>query len=111
MQLIVNEITQDVAHVAFRGRLDGTGVSAVGPQFTEIAGSRRAILVEMSDVDFLSSIGIRLMLIGAKALRDKGGKLVIFSPKESVTDVLQLGGIDNVIPIFSERSGALAAVA
>lgn len=79
----------------------------------EIAGggARRAIVVDLSKVDFLASLGIRVLVLGARAVKNKGGKLVILSPDENVRSVLTAARTDTLIPIFVDRDAAIAAVA
>jgi anti-anti-sigma factor len=110
MELVLEEFDGDVAHVILRGRLDTVGAGVIDLKFNAIAGSRRAIVVDMSGVDFLASLGIRVLMLGARAVRNKGGKLVILAPGENVRNVLTTAGTDTLIPIFVDRDAAIAAV-
>jgi len=110
MEMVVEEIDGGVARVILRGRLDTVGADAIDLKFNAIAGSRRAIVVDLSEVEFLASLGIRVLLLGARAVKNKGGKLVILSPGENVTAVLKTARTDTLIPIFADRGDAIAAV-
>jgi anti-anti-sigma factor len=110
MDMDVEEIEGDVTNVVLRGRLDTAGAGAIDLRFNVIAGARRAVIVDLSGVDFLASLGIRLLVIGAKAIKNKGGKLVILSPDENVFGVLKTAGIDQMMPIFFDRGAAISAV-
>jgi anti-anti-sigma factor len=110
MEMLVEEIPGNVAHVKLRGRLDTAGADSIDLKFNAIAGSRRAIIVDLSEVDFLASLGIRVLLLGARAVKNKGGKLVILSPGENVTTVLKTARTDTLIPIYADRDAALNAV-
>ena len=79
-------------------------------KFNAVAGSKRAIVVDLSAVDFLASLGIRVLVIGAKTVKNKGGKLVLLSPDENVHSVLKTAGIEQLIPVMFDRSAAIAAV-
>jgi anti-anti-sigma regulatory factor len=48
--------------------------------------------------------------MGAKAVKNKGGRLVLLSPQDNVKLVLTTAGIDEIIPIMFDRAGAIAAV-
>ena len=52
----------------------------------------------------------RLLLVGAKTVNGKNGKLVLSCPDPSVAKVLKTAGIDQVIPIFDSESTAIAAL-
>jgi anti-anti-sigma regulatory factor len=51
-----------------------------------------------------------VLLVGAKILDGKNGKLVLSCPDPSVAKVLKMAGIDQVIPIFDSESAAIAAL-
>jgi anti-anti-sigma factor len=61
-------------------------------------------------VSFLTSYGIRVLLIGAKIVDSNNGKIVLSCPDPSVAKVLKTAGIDQVIPIFDSESNAIAAL-
>ncbi len=110
MDMVVNELDGGVTNVVLRGRLDTNGAEAIDLRFSVIAGSRRAVVVDLSEVDFLASLGIRVLLTSAKAVQRKGGKLAIVTPEGNVLMVLKTAGIETLIPIFQERDAAIAAV-
>lgn len=110
MEMSVEEIEGGATRAALRGRLDVVGTGLIELKFSAIAGSRRALIVDLSEVSFLASMGIRLLVIGAKAVGSKGGKMVVLSPSENLATVLKTAGIDAIIPIFYERAAAVAAV-
>lgn len=109
MEMQVEELN-GVTMVALRGRLDMVGAGAIDLKFSAVAGSKRYIVVDMSAVEFLASLGIRVLVMGAKAVRNKGGKLVLLAPQENVNTVLTSAGIDDIIPVLFDQAAALAAV-
>jgi anti-sigma B factor antagonist len=110
MEMQVEDLKDGVAMVTLRGRLDVTGAGLIDLKFSTVAGSKRSIVVDMSAVDFLASLGIRVLVMGAKAVKNKGGRLVLLSPQDNVKLVLTTAGIDEIIPIMFDRAGAIAAV-
>lgn len=110
MEMSVEEIEGGVTIVALRGRLDVVGAGVIELKFSAIAGSRRALIVDLAGVSFLASMGIRLLVIGAKAVAAKGGKMIALSPNDDVATVLKTARIDAIIPIFDQRDAAIAAV-
>jgi anti-anti-sigma factor len=72
---------------------------AIDLKFDVTAGTKRAVVVDLSNVAFKASLGIRLHVMGAKTITRKGGKLVILSPDENVHPVLKTAGIGKLIPI------------
>ncbi len=111
MEMRVEELEGSVTKVVLSGRLDTTGAGKIDLKFSTIAGARRAIVVDMSGVTFLASLGIRVLLVGAKAASSKGGKLVLLSPDPNVVAVLKSARIDTLIPVLFDINEAIAAVA
>jgi anti-sigma B factor antagonist len=111
MEMQVQEREGGVTNVVLRGRLDTVGAGAIDLNFNVVAGAKHAIIVDLSEVDFLSSLGIRVLVMGARAVKNKGGKTVVFSPAENVSSALRTARIDELIPVISDRAAALAAVA
>jgi anti-anti-sigma factor len=110
MEMQVEDLDDGVTMVALRGRLDMVGAGEIDLKFSAVAGSKRCIVVDMSAVEFLASLGIRVLVMGAKAVRNKGGKLVLLSPQDSVNMVLVSAGIDEIIPVLFDQAAAVAAV-
>jgi anti-sigma B factor antagonist len=110
MDMAVDELNGGITNVALRGRLDRLGAEAIDSRFGEIAGSKRAVVADPSEVDFVGSSGIRILLTSAEAVQSEGGKLAIVAPGGNVLMVLKTAGMDTIISIFQERSAAIAAV-
>jgi anti-anti-sigma factor len=109
MDLAVEE-RNGVTLVHLAGRLDIAGASAIDLRFSALSGSRRALIVDLSNVSFLASMGIRLLLTGAKTVSAKGGRMVLLKPDAEVEKVLATAGIDTLIPIHADETSAMAAV-
>ncbi len=66
--------------------------------------------MDISAVDFLSSIGIRTLLLSAKAISQRNGKMALLNPNAAITNVLQMAGIDTLIPVCSSLDKACEIV-
>ena len=97
--------------VVLRGRLDVAGASQIELKFNATAGARKAVVVDMSGVSFVASMGMRLLLLVGKTMAARGGKMALLSPLPEVSSVLHTAGIDSIIPICTARDAAVAAVA
>jgi anti-anti-sigma factor len=73
-----------------------------------LSGSKQGIVIDMSGVTFISSIGIRHLVMAAKALSRRNGRLVLLKPTEMVTEVLTTAGITEIVPIAETDAEALA---
>ena len=82
------------------GRLDA-GTAAAHEESIQklLVGEVNSIAINLSELDFLSSAGLRVLLVAAKTAKTKGGKVVLISPKPAVLDVLEASGFDKFIEI------------
>jgi anti-anti-sigma factor len=108
--MTVETVGDEITNVVFQGRLDSVGAASVAQQFNAAVGSKRAVIVDLSGVDYIASLAIRFLVVGAKAVNANGGKLIILSPEQYVYDVLKTAGLDLFMPILFNRDEAIAAV-
>ena len=110
MAIATEELTGGITKVVLDGRLDIEGAAAVDLQMNVIAGSKKAVLIDLQKVSFLGSMGLRVLVVPARAIKGRGGKIVLFGPNEAVANVLKTSGIDTIIPVYHELQSALAAL-
>jgi anti-anti-sigma factor len=110
MELNFEKSADGIMEIRLEGRLDTAGAEAVELRFSALTGGNPAVIINLSGVEFLTSLGIRLLLQGAKTVRSKHGKLVLLQPSERIQNVLKAAGIDALIPVYQDREAATAAV-
>lgn len=109
MAFDVSILDDGVKLVKLTGRLDMQAVNAIGDQFAFAVGnSKDAVIVDLSEVAFLSSIGMRMLISAARSLNNRGHKMVLLSPVSEVKDALVTVGFDELIPICDDMDAALA---
>jgi anti-anti-sigma factor len=64
-----------------------------------MVGDVNSIDIDLSELDYVSSAGLRVLLVAAKAAKAKGGKVTLLSPKPATVEVLKISGFDKIIPI------------
>jgi len=110
MDMDVQELPNGVTKVALKGRIDIAAAGQAETKFSAIAGHRRAVVVDLSQVDFLASMGIRMLLLTAKTVQAKGGKMVLLGASAPIAGVLKTARIDSLIPLHDTLAAATAAV-
>lgn len=110
MQIDAETLEGDVRKINLSGRMDVQGTQEIDLKFSGFTANQNAVIVDLSQVDFLSSIGIRTLMINAKAMRQRGGRMVLLNPAPPVTSVLEMAGIDTLIPVFRSVDEARQAV-
>jgi anti-anti-sigma factor len=106
------DVNEKFRRISISGRLDILGNDAISQKFTAMAATAsRRVVVDLSNVSYLASIGIRSLITNAKALQSQGGKMVIFVGNNAVvTKVLETTRIDALIPMFADAAAANQAV-
>ena len=110
MKMTLEDLPADITRIVLTGDLDAKGSNEIDLQFQAVASSRSKVVVDLSRVGFLASIGIRTLLLAAKANSRKGGKLVLLDPATPVNKVLETCGADGVLSIVHGLDAAVAAV-
>lgn len=107
MEIQQEELGGKLLKVTLNGAFDIAGAADVDMPFSIIAGNREKVLVDFTNVDFLASIGIRILVRTAQAMGRRGGKLVVFNPNEAARKVMVATGIDAVVPIAENEADAI----
>ena len=90
-----------------QGRLDAAGVRPFEIELAEhLAADRIHLLVDMSQVAYVSSVGLRMFLTTMRKARHQGGALKLCNLNERVMAVFKLAGFDRVLSILTTREEA-----
>lgn len=82
------------------GRLDATTAGATEKDLLGLlVDDVNSITLDLSSLDYVSSAGLRVLLVIAKAAKAKGGKLVLTSPKPAILEVIKISGFDRIITV------------
>jgi len=108
---IATRTQSDVTIVAFVGSLD----SKTSPQAQQaldgiLAGGGQKLLIDFSALDYISSAGLRVLLVAAKRLSGAGSALRLFGLNESVREVFQISGFSRIFAVFATEADALAGL-
>lgn len=101
----------EIRIVRINGRLDGTTMQLLEDEFMKLAGSGCVKFVfDMSGLDYISSAGLRVMLLAVKKTRAAGGKLALFGLNDNVNEIFRISGFSTIFSIFGSGEDALASV-
>jgi anti-sigma B factor antagonist len=107
MELQYSELENGIRLIKLKGELDIIGTGQIETKFAGYcAGDKVRVIVDLSEVDFLASIGIRMLTLTAKSIVSRGGKIVLLNPTPEVQHVLEVTGIPAIIPIYSHLESA-----
>ena len=100
----------DVLVVDMSGRLDSHSSGDAGDRIVEIAqGEDKRVLLNLEQLEFVSSAGLRVILRGAKLLEGHHGELKICNAGDRVRTVLETSGFNSLIKIHDTEKEAFSA--
>lgn len=111
MKVTVDMIRNNVVLIELDGRLDLAGTQLAEAQFNAAASAGRNAIVSLARVPFIASVGIRMLMGGARTQSRMGGKLVLMAPDEISLKILKTTGIDQLVPVRADLDAALAEFA
>ena len=110
MTISTEPLDGGILRVVLDGRLDIQGAAAIDMRMNVLAGSEKRLLVDLRNVSFIGSMGLRSLVLPAQALRRRGGKMVLLAPVPMVEEVLKSANIHEIIPIVPDMESAAAVL-
>jgi anti-anti-sigma factor len=108
---IAQEQDGDVMIVRLSGRLDSSAVSTAEEGLSAATvGQPPRVAIDMSGLSYISSAGLRVLLVLAKSVQQREGKLALGGLVANVHEVFALTNFDKVFKIESDLTSAVAAV-
>ncbi|MCX6152484.1 MAG: STAS domain-containing protein [Ignavibacteriales bacterium] len=105
---IVESKKNDILILEIHGKLDSnTSTPLEQKLIAEIDGGTLKIVIECSKMDYISSAGLRVLLVGAKKLKNANGKIILCSLQDYIKEVFEIAGFTAIFPIYPDLSAAL----
>ena len=76
-----------------------------------VSDDDKAVVIDMENLTYISSAGLRTILETIRQVEKQGGKLAICALSDYVQDVFRISGFDRVVSIYATQEDAVAAVA
>jgi anti-sigma B factor antagonist len=110
---LVDEAVDDTTHVvSLRGELDAVTAPRLGSRLFGLADEgKRAVVVDLSEVTFMDSTGLGVLLNALRHFNVRHGQLVLVCPTERVLRPFQITGLTGHLTIFDSREKALGCFA
>ena len=89
------------------GKLDSDTAAKVDAVFTETMVSGHVLLVDFSKLKYISSSGLRILLLAAKKVQQAQGKLILYSLQPNVREIFDLSGFTSMFTICADKASAL----
>ena len=94
--------------VSVGGRLDAAGAPQLEAHGrAAIDDGAKKLLFDMAGVEYISSAGLRSLLVLAKAAKATGGSLALCGLVPAVKEVMTISGFDSILPLAADRVAAM----
>ena len=103
-----------IAIMAVRGRIDLDTADDFRSHVLSVIESGKPksgfLILELSQLEYISSVGLRALMLAAKASKKQGGMLAIASYVADVREVFQIARIELIVKLFENLDDAVNAV-
>ncbi len=94
-----------------KGRVDGANAREFQDALEAATdASDCAVILDLQQLSYISSAGLRVILLTAKALRRQGAKFAVCSLSDPIREVFAISGFDKIIPLYASLTEAIAAL-
>jgi anti-anti-sigma factor len=107
---ISTRTSNDTHIVAITGSLDSTTSPEAQKSLDAIVAGAKKVALDFSQLDYISSAGLRVLLGAAKRLRASGGTLGMFGLNQSVREVFEISGFSSILSVYQSEAEALGAI-
>ena len=108
---IDTEVTSEgILIIKLHGRMLLGDLQELEGKFKKLISGQHAVIVDLSGLEVLFSMGIRTLIMSAQMVEMRGGKLVLLAPAADVLAVLKASGTAKLIPICKDREEAESIV-
>jgi anti-anti-sigma factor len=107
---IIEEPLDDILGVRPVGRLDSSNASELEAVLPERVASNEKVLLDFSRLEFISSAGLRIILMAAKKARQRNGQFVLCGMDENIHSVFETSGFLRILRVYPDLDSAVASM-
>jgi len=111
---LVEKLNGVVKVVTVTGRIDQASAAAfqekLAPWLAQSKAGEAPVLLDFSGVDYISSVGLRVLMLAAKQVKAQQGKIAIAALTPVVTEVFQISRFHLVFPVHPDVATAVASL-
>lgn len=105
-----SRVIGDRTVIAVAGEVDIATAETLDAEITQVlAGGATHLVLDLSEVAFLDSTGLGVLVKGLKRAREAGGSLAVVVTAERIAKVFRITGLDAVMPLHADLDAAVAA--
>ena len=95
--------------ISVTGRIDGANAQEFYNNLNkEIGDSDNPVVLDLEKLCYISSAGLRSILLIAKTLKGRGARFILCSLSAPIKEIFEIAGFDKIIDVLKSRSDAVA---
>ncbi|MCK4678852.1 MAG: STAS domain-containing protein [Bacteroidales bacterium] len=99
---------KDTIILEVKGRLDTTNYGELEKKLTELFdNNEKNILLNFHELDYVSSAGLRVLLLFLKRAKAENGSLAICDLKKNIEDIFKISGFNTLFEIYDNQNDVL----
>jgi anti-sigma B factor antagonist len=111
VEMEIAGLENGLTKIVLTGRLDTPGVDRIEARFVaSVVPASKSAIVDISGVEFIASMGIRMFIAVARSLALRNAKLALYGAQTMVSDVFESVSLKEIIPIVDSETAAVIAV-
>ncbi len=93
------------------GRVDGANARDFHEGLEASIGSDgESMVLDFEGLSYISSAGLRVVLLVAKTLQQQDAKLAVCSLSDSIREVFEISGFDKIVPVYADTGDAVSGL-
>lgn len=106
---ILTKIRDDVYIIEIFGRMDSISSKEIEERLISlIEQNKDKIIIDLSAVDYISSVGLRVLLSALKKQKERDGSIKLASLQPFVRDIFKMTGFDRIFSISRDQEEAMS---
>jgi len=111
MQVTKRSATTNATVMEVSGRLDAVTSPGLEKEIAAFfSGPARGLALDLGRVDYVSSAGLRVLLLAARKAKEGGVGFAVFGVQSQVVEVMKISGLESLLGVVPGEAEALAAV-
>ncbi len=107
---IEQSVVGPVTRIAPVGRIDSYSARDFESHIMAVIGNGAAVVVDLDRLDYISSAGLRVLLLATKQARAQNARLALAAMQKSVREVFDISGFSSIFEIHGSAEEAIAAL-
>ena len=104
---IARQDINGVMKVSLSGRLDAGSAVETEEEIGKVVDVNKKLILDLSGLEYISSAGLRVLLVAAKRIRRENGKMCLCELKETVLEVFEISGFSAIFDLADTEKEAL----